>query len=126
MCAYTEEGKTDAFSLTLCAGLSLYNSAEENIEQHWLILRRFETPQIHPDWPWETVKGKWERSTRTISLPTGCVLKGFGEKYYLDMQLVYDGCSFVFTRKGRFGLGPLIAQEGVLGFCCLGRGPRIC
>jgi hypothetical protein len=33
-CAYTEEEKTDAFSLTLCAGLSTYNSAEDNIEQH--------------------------------------------------------------------------------------------
>jgi hypothetical protein len=39
-------------------------------------------------------------------------LKGDREKYHLDMKLVCDGRSFFFTRKGYFGLGPLIAKEG--------------
>jgi len=147
-CAYAEEGKRDAFSLTLCAGLSTYNCAEDNIEQHRADFSAFwesscPTPQatdaeniesgnkepslvqkvgLLPEKPEgalkddeEILSGQSLVQKLTERAPTaleGPTLKGDEEKYQLDVKLICDGRTFFLTKKGYFGMGPMIAKEG--------------
>jgi hypothetical protein len=42
----------------------------------------------------------------------GAAQRGDREKFWLDMRLVYEGRSFLFTRNGYYVLGPSIAKPG--------------
>ena len=114
-CPYTPQERVTAFSLTLCAGLSTYTAAEEDLSQHR-----------------DNFAAYWRRRTQpssTLSNP-GIVPAAGGqeptrqpnqggdpEKFWLDMRLVCDGRCFLVTRNGYFGLGPWIARPGDL--CCV-------
>ena len=47
----------------------------------------------------------------------GAAQRGDREKFWLDMRLVCEGRSFLFTRKGYYVLGPCIAKPGDV--CCV-------
>jgi hypothetical protein len=148
-CAYGEGGKRDAFSLTLCGGLSTYNCAEDNLEQHRADFTAFWesiSPASQASVPEKVESSGKEPSstTRLVLLPEKLeevaikedgensssqssppklaepaskalgepTLKGDKEKYQLDVKLVCDGRTFFVTKKGYFGMGPMIAKEG--------------
>jgi hypothetical protein len=105
--AYPWEERLSAFSLTLCAGLSTYNSAEENLGQHrdnfaayWRL--KAQSPALED----ELLADLHEAAQR-----------GDQEKFRLDMRLVCEGRSFLFTRKGYYALGPWITKPGDI--CCV-------
>ncbi|KAI9774468.1 MAG: hypothetical protein M1839_001701 [Geoglossum umbratile] len=102
-CAYSEEERLSAFSLTLCAGLSTYKSAEDNLEQHNNDFAAYWNLQhsLTPD----------------QALLQARATQGDPEKFLLDMKLVCEGRSFLCTEKGYYGLGPCIARPGDL--CCV-------
>ncbi|EXJ61332.1 uncharacterized protein A1O5_11890 [Cladophialophora psammophila CBS 110553] len=104
--AYDAGDKIPALSLTLCAGLSRYRCAEDNLHQHcedfaayYRLRKGLDDESDFPQWmPHDRAHGDYE-------------------KYLTDMKLVCEGRSFIFTEKGRFGLGPLIAAPGDV--CCI-------
>ena len=105
--AYPWEERLSAFSLTLCAGLSTYDFAEENLVQHrdnfaayWRL--RAQSPTLEG----ELLADLQEAAQR-----------GDQEKFRLDMRLACEGRSFLFTRKGYYALGPWLAKPG--GICCV-------
>ena len=101
--AYEQSQKPTAFSLTLCAGLSRYRCAEDNLLQHF------------KDFAW---------IPKTLRLDhllpgTSSEMDGQGEseRFLADMRMVCEGRTFIFTEKGRYGLAPMIAQAGDI--CCV-------
>ncbi|KIW30604.1 uncharacterized protein PV07_06337 [Cladophialophora immunda] len=104
--AYDADDKITALSLTLCAGLSRYRCAEDDLDQHckdfaayYKVRKGLQNEADCPPW--------MLRDQAT----------GDYEKYLTDMKLVCEGRSFILTEKGRFGLGPLIASPGDI--CCI-------
>jgi len=91
---YEGNEREHAFSLSLCAGLSTYNRAEDDIKQHrrdFAAYWRLVFPTFHAD-----------------------SNNGDAERYWVDMKLQIDGRSFLWTEKGYMGVGPCITQPGDL------------
>lgn len=97
---YPDSEAMEAFGLTLCAGLSTYQSAEDNIEQH-----------------------RQDRAAyfRLLGPAIGCgdlvsaqisAKEGDAERFWVDMKLEIDGRSFICTQKGHYGLAPCIVKPG--------------
>jgi hypothetical protein len=112
-CAYNSWEISNAFSLSICAGLSTYKCAEENLVQH--------EEDFAAYW-------NWKRSVSPVveecSAPSNDLPKrGAQERFVLDMERVCDGRSFLFTEKGYYGLGPSIAKRGDL--CCVLFGAKV-
>ena len=106
-CAYAERERLDAFSLTLRAGLSAYQSAEEDLDRHgsdfaayWGLRNHSSTSHGAP------LAGLQEVGQRSDP-----------EKFWLDMRLVCEGRTFLLTRNGYYGIGPYIAKPGDV--CCV-------
>lgn len=96
--AYPNDQIIEVFSLTLCAGLSSYQSAEDNIEQHRqdrAAYFRLAGPAI---------------GCEDLASMQGTTTEGDAERYWVDMKLNIDGRSFIVTNKGRYGLGPCIVK----------------
>jgi len=102
----------DAFSLTLIAGITTYDSAEDDMERHrrdfqayfrlWLQANYdLQSPDI------ETVLKSLDGVQSTTETNAGDA-----ERYYVDFKLMSDGRSFFFTKKGYFGLGPWMTKPG--------------
>jgi Heterokaryon incompatibility protein (HET) len=119
----------EAFSLTLIAGITAYESAEKDIVQHrrdfaayfllWLQgifgpnSPEFETMRptlTHWKRGEDTPKGDSEETKERDD--GGDDVDVDPEKFYVDMKLMCDGRSFFFTEKGYFGLGSWIAKPG--------------
>jgi hypothetical protein len=112
-CAYNSWEISNAFSLAICAGLSTYKCAEENLVQH--------EEDFAAYWNWKRSVSSVveESSTPSNDLPT----RGAQERFILDMERVCDGRSFLFTEKGYYGLGPSISKRGDL--CCVLFGAKV-
>jgi hypothetical protein len=102
-CAYTQEDRLTAFSLTLCAGLYTYNSAEDNLPQHCDNFAAYWKLRLQ-----STSKGELELPVELQERAE----RGDAEKFWLDMRLVCEGRSFIFTQKGYYGLGSCIVKPG--------------
>lgn len=133
--AYDPNDKLTALSLTLCAGLSRYRCAEDDINDHRKNFaayyepfqqqqsrrrRRQQQQQPHSTEPDPAVPSSDATPHAHPNTPGG---KGDFEKFQTDMNLVCDGRTFVFTEHGRFGLGPQIARAGDL--CCVLFGAKV-
>jgi hypothetical protein len=119
----------EAFSLTLIAGITAYESAEEDIAQHrrdfaayfLLWLQGIFGPSSPEFETMHSTLTRWKRGEDTH--------KGDGEeiseqdegdddvdvdpeKFYVDMKLMCQGRSFFTTEKGYFGIGSWIAKPG--------------
>ncbi|KIW84539.1 hypothetical protein Z517_03789 [Fonsecaea pedrosoi CBS 271.37] len=104
--AYNADDKVTALSLTLCAGLSRYRSANDDVDQHCKDFAAF----------YRLWKGLQDQDDFPRWMPRDHA-DGDYEKYATDIKLVCEGRSFMFTEKGRFGLGPLITSPGDI--CCV-------
>ena len=93
-----EDGRINALSLTLVAGLTGYDSAEnpEHFATHRANFRAY-----------CGVSGLVDEETEA-----GAAAVGDAEKFWLDMHLVAYGRSFFLTEKGYFGLGPRVVRPG--------------
>lgn len=111
-CCYPRDKRLEAFSLTLCAGLTNYEPAEDNLGRHWANFAAY----------W----GLRLQSTSTSALPSELqaeMEKGDAERFWIDMSLSSEGRSFFITQKGYYGLGPWIAEPGDI--CCILLGARV-
>ncbi|KAH8597552.1 heterokaryon incompatibility protein-domain-containing protein [Bisporella sp. PMI_857] len=94
-----------AFSLTLTAALSGYESAEDNLSQHQ-----------------DNFIAYWHHqfNSKSVEPPTELqtsIIKGDHEKFWLDMRFSCTGRSFAFTENGYYILGPAIMESEDL--CCV-------
>ena len=92
--------------MTLCAGLSRYRCAEDDLDQH---SRDF---------------AAWRRLRNVVSVEEPLLESAFPnrkegdyERFVTDVKMVCQGRTFLFTERGRYGLGPMIASPGDL--CCV-------
>lgn len=111
-CIYPQDERLKAFSLTLTAGLTNYECAEDGLGQHEANFAAY----------W----GLRLKSTSGRSLPAdlqGGTGQGDEERFWIDMSLSSEGRSFLITRKGRYGLGPWIAKPGDI--CCILLGANV-
>ncbi|KAK3614510.1 hypothetical protein LTR56_026689 [Elasticomyces elasticus] len=86
----------DNLSLTLAAGLSNYDKAEADLDQHRTNFRAF----------WKLVLGGSLESGGPVAAQDG----GDADAFWFNVSLSCKGRSFVTTSKGYCGLGPLIIQ----------------
>jgi hypothetical protein len=105
--AYPWKERLSAFSLTLCAGLSTYDSAEENLAQHRENFAAYWRLKGQPPTLEDELLADLQEAAQ----------RGDQEKFRLDMRLFCKGRSFLFTRKGYYALGPWITKPGDI--CCV-------
>ncbi|PVH96922.1 HET-domain-containing protein [Periconia macrospinosa] len=102
----------DAFSLTLIAGITTYDSAEDDMERHRRDFQAYFRLWLQANYDLQSPDietglkslGGVESTTETDA--------GDPERYYVDYKLMSEGRSFFFTKKGYFGLGPCITKPG--------------
>jgi Heterokaryon incompatibility protein (HET) len=112
--AYAMEDRLKALVLTLTAGLTTYNPAESNLPQHLANFAAYASLRFHDQQRAEQFQASIQGFLASLEELTKATerLKSDPEKFWLDMRLVCEGRSFVFTSNGRFGLGPRMAREG--------------
>ncbi|KAK3113769.1 hypothetical protein LTR53_008602 [Teratosphaeriaceae sp. CCFEE 6253] len=103
------DGLWDTLSLTLCAGLTNFEEAEEDLATHRANFAAF----------WHLVA---QRLAIADSVPTNAG-KGDADAFWRDLDLSCKGRSFFVSSKGHCGLGPLFAQPG--DSCYLFRSARV-
>jgi hypothetical protein len=105
-CIYPSDERLKAFSLTLCAGLTNYERAEDNLTLHWANFVAYWRLRLQSTSTNPSLEGLQEGEE-----------KGDEERFWWDMSLSGEGRSFLITQKGYYGLGPWIAEPGDL--CCI-------
>jgi hypothetical protein len=118
-----------AFSLTLIAGITAYESAEKNIAQHRRDFAAYFLLWLQGIFGLSSPEFETIRPTLTHWKRGEDIHKGDGEetreqdeggddvdidpeKFYVDMKLMCQGRSFFITEKGYFGIGSIIAKPG--------------
>jgi hypothetical protein len=119
-CSYYpgDQRRLDAFSLTLCAGLTNYEPAEDNLERHRANFAAY--------WRLRLQSSSSSSTTTTTGAGEPLLQEGQGgdaERFWMDMSLSSEGRSFLVTDGGLYGLGPWVARPGDL--CCVLRGARV-
>jgi hypothetical protein len=111
-----------AFSLSLIAGVTTYDCAEDNIERHRRDFRAYfhlwlqavygqKSPEVAAmlailaKWENGGEEGKDKEEDITQQVDLLSLEDGDAEKFYIDLKLMCEGRSFFFTEKGRFGVG---------------------
>ena len=112
-CAYPADKRLDAFSLTLCAGLFTYQCAEDHLQEHRSDFAAY----------WKLLSSDVSADPTLNEPQPPLIDDSAGERFFLDMKNACNGRSFLFTEKGRYGLGPCIAQPGDL--CCVIFGAKV-
>jgi hypothetical protein len=102
-----------AFSLTLIAGITTYDCAEDDIERHKRDFRAYFKLWIEANYEKDSPEMEPFLSAMQESKEgePGDDM-GDAERYYIDLKLMCEGRSFLFTEKGFFGLSLCIAQPG--------------
>jgi Heterokaryon incompatibility protein (HET) len=110
-CRYSPEKKNDAFSLSLCGGLTGSLRAEDNMTKH--------NANFAAYW------GLRQKATGEVVSENLVVQaeKGDADDFYWDMSLTCEGRVFFITEKGYYGLGPWIAKPGDI--CCVFLGANV-
>ncbi|KAG7289929.1 hypothetical protein NEMBOFW57_006306 [Staphylotrichum longicolle] len=115
----SNDGRIDALSLTLTAGLTGYDSAEsaEHFSEHRANFRAYRATSgllTNVDSVVDA-KDEYEHEAGTQSpeaQPAVSATTGNAEKFWLDMRLVSYGRNFFRTQRGYFGLGPRTMRRG--------------
>lgn len=110
--AYSAEDRMEALSLTLCAGLSRYRCAENDLGQHRKDFAAFYRLRRAIDGEVEMPKSIHDGQE-----------EGEYERFLTDMKMVCEGRTVLSTAQGRYGLGPLTAAPGDI--CCVFTGATV-
>ncbi|KAH0558888.1 hypothetical protein GP486_004482 [Trichoglossum hirsutum] len=111
-CKYPSDERLKAFSLTLCAGLTNYERAEDDFAVHWANFVAYWRLRLQCTSTSPSLEGLEEGEK-----------KGDEERFWLDMSLSGEGRSFLITQRGYYCLGPWIAEPGDL--CCVLLGANV-
>jgi hypothetical protein len=101
-----------AFSLTLTAGLTGIEAAEENLRQHQTHFSAFRKYRL------ESLNGDENPSKEQVNINRADL-----EKFWMDLKMACYGRSFAFTENGYYALGPMITRPGNL--CCVIFGAKV-
>jgi hypothetical protein len=98
-CQYPDNARLETLGLTLCAGLTNFLRAEDNLAKH--------NANFASYW-----KLRLAAAGGSIPPELEAVSEGDSDAFWFDMSLACEGRSFFITEKGYYGLGPWTTKPG--------------